>query len=533
MANHRYWRLQINAAASGSIVGVRSLELRATVGGANMSATGNGTPSASTSNGSYPPSQAFDASGSTDWISTAGMPQWLQWDFGAGNERDVAQVVIVNPYANGYGLLHGNIQYSDDGTIFTIWGFIGSPNTAAGVTNTYLQVPPGSGAVNVVTQQYTAQGRFGGSGAALLPQQSVVARSGGAGISVTPALFARGASGANGVATLAALTASGSWHNSSNERSASITLGNISVGGYSGANAKASIALSVSASGTATNSAALDSRIPGLYVTAIGTAASIANAELRTSTYKAIGYVGSVLAVSISGKFASSATATVGGIGVAVAELPLFVVTGKGARQSSGAVIGSIPALHSSAGAVGYLILPGFTLTAIGSALVSVSYEAYALNLKHSDPESQDELTRYTNYPFDRIVRYKNSYFGMNNTGLYLLEGTTDFATPTPTEVPWSYKTALMDMKSVQLKNVSMAYFGGRMGPAATVSVYVGEASVAPYNYTTPRDATAQNYRQPLGKGLKSRYYAFGASGTGELTLDTLSLDVAVLARKV
>lgn len=183
-----------------------------------------------------------------------------------------------------------------------------------------------------------------------------------------------------------------------------------------------------------------------------------------------------------------------------------------------------------------WLIAPGATLTAIGTAVVAVSYEAYALNLKHNPTpgvEPVDELTRYTNYPFDRIVRYKNSYFGMNNTGLYLLEGTTDFATPTPTEVPWSYKTALMDMKSVQLKNVSMAYFGGRMGPAATVSVYVGEASTSSYAYTTPRDATAQNYRQPLGKGLKSRYYAFGASGTGELTLDTLSLDVAVLARKV
>ena len=307
--------------------------------------------------------------------------------------------------------------------------------------------------------------------------------------------------------------------------------------GYSGARAELtapSASLAVAATFVGWGSAQLAPSVPTLAAT--GKVSAVASAALTAPAGRAAGYFGSIISVSVSGSPAVAATGTTGALGRVALTAPLFDLAVRATAQNHGSAILAAPTGRLATTGAAWLVAPGATLTAIGTAVVAVSYEAYALNLKHNPTpgvEPVDELTRYTNYPFDRIVRYKNSYFGMNSTGLYLLEGTTDFATPTPTEVPWSYKTALMDMKSVQLKNVSMAYFGGRMGPAATVSVYVGEASVAPYNYTTPRDATAQNYRQPLGKGLKSRYYAFGASGTGELTLDTLSLDVAVLARKV
>lgn len=306
---------------------------------------------------------------------------------------------------------------------------------------------------------------------------------------------------------------------------------------FGGATAKSTAPLQnlvITGTFTVAGTAALASPTPILSAT--GKVSAVASAALTAPAGRAAGYFGSIISVSVSGSPAVAATGTTGALGRAEITAPLFDLSIRATAQNHGSAVLAAPTGRLATTGAAWLVAPGATLTAIGTAVVAVSYEAYALNLKHNPTpgvEPVDELTRYTNYPFDRIVRYKNSYFGMNSTGLYLLEGTTDFATPTPTEVPWSYKTALMDMKSVQLKNVSMAYFGGRMGPAATVSVYVGEASVAPYNYTTPRDATAQNYRQPLGKGLKSRYYAFGASGTGELTLDTLSLDVAVLARKV
>ena len=229
-------------------------------------------------------------------------------------------------------------------------------------------------------------------------------------------------------------------------------------------------------------------------------------------------------------------TGTVGGVASVSAKLPLFDVTASGTQQRHAKAELVLPSLTATNSGAIWALLPSVQLTAIGTAVVAVTYEAYALNLKHNPAPGQepvDEMTRYTNYPFDRIVRYKNSYFGMNSTGLYLLEGTTDFAEPTPALVQWDWRTALTDFKSPQLKKLEVVYFGGRMPAAATVTVAVGESGTESYNYTTPRGPTAQNYRQPLGKGMKARYYAVGASGAGDLALDTLTFNVTPLARKV
>ena len=62
------------------------------------------------------------------------------------------------------------------------------------------------------------------------------------------------------------------------------------------------------------------------------------------------------------------------------------------------------------------------------------------------------------------------------------------------------------------------------------VDVFLGGTA---YSHTNPRGDDAQNYRQKFGKGIKDRYYAIGASGTGDLTLDNLEFDIAQLTRRI
>lgn len=301
---------------------------------------------------------------------------------------------------------------------------------------------------------------------------------------------------------------------------------------FGGASARiAAPVATVSMSGTNTAVGVLSEAAPVLTLVATGTVSGSGSSIDVLPMPTMIGYSGAVLSVTTASS-TLQATGTGGGTAGAVITLPMFDIVAAGTAQNVGRANLILPKLGMVNGGALWALAPTATLTAVGTAVVAVTYEAYALNLKHMQ-DGPDELTRYTNYPFDRIVRYKNSYFGMNSTGLYLLEGTTDFAEPTPTPITWSYKTAMTDFGSVQLKNISMAYFGGRMAPAATVTVYAGEKTPVAYAYTTPRDQTAQNYRQPLGKGLKARYYAIGAQGSGELSLDNLSINVAELARKV
>jgi hypothetical protein len=165
-------------------------------------------------------------------------------------------------------------------------------------------------------------------------------------------------------------------------------------------------------------------------------------------------------------------------------------------------------------------------------SVVTVTYEAYAVNLKHNPKkgvEPVDEVTRYTDYPFNQIVRYKNQYYGVSDTGLYLLGGATDAGSP----INWAWKTALEDNDALEKKTVRSVYFSGRVGQDAEITIYAGESGQNAYTYNTPRDANPQNYRQVVGRGVKGRYYAIGATGDVTFELDGLDPEVDKLARRI
>ncbi len=152
MAAHRYWRLVCKRSQSRDNVGIGELQMRTSIGGTNV-ATG-GTPSASSFQGTYTAAKAFDGltvdTGTGNaWASNGGYSggtptattlQWLQYDFGSGNSKDIQEIVLFCP---GTGGLHpGNmvvafdLQWSDDGAAWTtqrsIWiDFVADPWTAS------------------------------------------------------------------------------------------------------------------------------------------------------------------------------------------------------------------------------------------------------------------------------------------------------------------------------------------------------------------------------------------------------------------
>lgn len=331
--------------------------------------------------------------------------------------------------------------------------------------------------------------------------------------------------------TIPSLTMYSVGHNSYGENAAFLSTPSISLSGRTGANAQLdtpTIALSMTGTFYGWGQGALVS--PSIELTSGGTVSAVASASIFLPATTLSGSFGVVSSITLQDGFSIAATGKSGAVGAASITLPLFELVSVATGQNHGAASLILPALRMETGASAALELPAFRLEAMGTATVSVSYVAYATNLNHKprNGEVVDEVTQYTNYPFDRIVRYKNKYYGMNSTGLYLLEGATDDSTP----IPWSFKTHLTDFDSAQLKNVNVIHFGGRLGPSATVSIYMGETGGTSYSYSTPRDSTAQNYRQPLGLGLRSRYYAMGASGTSEMALDSIKFNVLPLARK-
>ena len=532
----RYWRFNVTATDTVAYnVNTNTLQMRALPGAANLSIAGNGTATASTENSApFVASKAFDGDITTRWLSNGAATQWLKWDFGTPTEiTEITLIQGLDAYCNpGERPKSGSIETSNDDASWTTWSSFASIDTSTGATVVFVTTIPGNASLAVTLPTLTGKIYGGATIAATLP--TIAGKIyGGANLNVTlPKLAFTGFTAAQLNATLPALEFYGATHNSTGENALTATLPDIGLTIYGGANLSATLPkLSSSLAATGTNWGSINATLPALTGSLMGKVSGMISAAVTLPALDMVGYFGSVISATI-GELTFASSVTVGSVGSIRVTLPMVEVSATVTTQSWGSINAVIPAITSGNKGAIWALLPGLELTIIGTATVAVTYEAYALNLNHKeDPRKEpvDELTRYTNYPFDRIVRYKNSYFGMNSTGLYLLEGTTDDGTA----IPWDFKTAMTDFGTPQNKTIEVAYFGGRMPASATVSLHVGEKGTEVYNYTTPRGTFVQNYRQAFGRGVKSRYYALEAAGSGNLTLDSITLNIATLARKV
>lgn len=542
MAAKKYWRVLVNS-SSHTYAKIYRVYLRGTLDGANLAThptTGTGS-SSSTNNGS---STWAWVDNDSAWYSLigAGLPQWTRFEFPSATE--VVQVDLVRGTYDSE-VMSGVIQSSDDALTwadeisFTTSGTPGTTDKFYFGPEEHItceiELPcistfgTGEAAVNLPSLSLSAS--CGGKATATLPKVTVSGTRRGQEVTLPPlpSLLAVVYGPANSAQTLPALSTSASGHDASGERDAQITLPALNVSAALGGYAHATVPkLVVAATGTVPLILSAAPSLPSLSVTAIGRVSATAHAEPLLPALTANVHSGAVCSVTIGGLTLSASGAT-GRAGAVQATLPLFVALADATAGKTASADITLPSLSMATGVRTPISLPSLNLVAIGTATVAVTYEAYALNLKHTSDKTNDELTRYTNFPFDRIVRYKDSYYGMNATGLYLLEGTTDDGDP----IPWEVETHITDFGNPKIKTVERAYFGGRLGPDATVTLSVGEQADNSYSYTTPRGQTVQNYRQVFGKGAKARYFSLGVSGEDEIELDSLELAVTELARRI
>lgn len=345
-----------------------------------------------------------------------------------------------------------------------------------------------------------------------------------------PAAGARAYGGASAAILGPAPTFVSYGHDATGENAFAGTVAAPTLSARGGANAAAKAPAPVlAAAGSGAGWAHAVLLAPLATVSATGSVSSTASAAIVAPAAAVIGYSGAACAIALDGVPGIQATGVSGSTGGAVLVLPLFDLAASGSAQSYGSADLLAPAPRMGATAQAWLVAPGAKLTAVGSAAVAITHEAYAVNLRSELEGGGNEVTRYTNYPFERIVRWRGSYYGMAADGLYLLEGTTDDGQP----IEWVLRTGTTDFGKPEKKNTASAYVGGRLGPATTFTVLTGEKLESSYDYTTPRGATAQNYRQKFGRGLDARYYAFQLAGSGELELDDITFEVIPRTRRI
>ena len=124
MAAHRSWRALVSRGNS-SIVAIGELTLRTVAGGA-QAATGGTAYASSVWGAGFEAAKAFDGvvgaggGGTNCWESAAsfqGGDEWVAYDFGAGNEKDIVEVIVAT-FVESTSYIPARIlmQWSDNGT---------------------------------------------------------------------------------------------------------------------------------------------------------------------------------------------------------------------------------------------------------------------------------------------------------------------------------------------------------------------------------------------------------------------------------
>lgn len=172
LSAHRYWRINISANSGGGFTSIAEVEMRTSIGGADV--TGSGTASASASQGGAEvPSAAFDNNGSTQW-AMAGSSGWLKYDFGSGQDKDIRQMLIRSGNNTGHEPTTFNLEWSDDDSVWTIGLVCTMSQTDWVGTNTdkFFTIPRVSYRCNITTT--------GSAGSAAIATLALAQTSGGA-----------------------------------------------------------------------------------------------------------------------------------------------------------------------------------------------------------------------------------------------------------------------------------------------------------------------------------------------------------------
>lgn len=286
------------------------------------------------------------------------------------------------------------------------------------------------------------------------------------------------------------------------------------------------------ATGTVENYGRAELELPGFDLVASGRVANMASAQLRLFPRPyARGTGGAVARVQAPAGFVV-ASGTVMNVGSMVLTMPAGLVSGSGTAGNVGRAELLMP--FPRLARVGRIVLAPrlrFVVRATGHTDVETEYVAWHVNLEGDSKDSGREVTRFIDWPFNQVVRFGNTYYGLADDGVYAIGGDDDNGNP----IAWDWHTAMSDLGETARKTVHALILGGRLGPTAQVHIAAGEdvSDAAVYSYNNPRDAVAQNYRQKFGRGVKGRYVAVGASDPdgGALHIESLAPEVQKLER--
>lgn len=273
-------------------------------------------------------------------------------------------------------------------------------------------------------------------------------------------------------------------------------------------------------------------RLSGYSLTATGTARIMGRGTFAyTGDYSVSARGGGIARGELSGYSVQGS-----GIGGAVGRMARtgprpYSLTAAATIHNFGSVIATLPTLQPGNSGIAIMTGPRYLVRGTGYEVLSVEYEAYSITLTRTDQGEQTAVSHYTNFPFDRIVRFGNKHYGVAPDGLYELTGDTWDGEP----ITSVFQTSMHDLGAPQLKRASAMYMTGRVGADFDVTVLTDETSEDGYQYRPRKTPVAITQRVLLGKGIRGHYFAYRFENTegDDFSLDYIAPELAVTGRNL
>lgn len=140
------------------------------------------------------------------------------------------------------------------------------------------------------------------------------------------------------------------------------------------------------------------------------------------------------------------------------------------------------------------------------------------------------DTTTYNNFFFTSMAEVDGKVYTTDGATIYMLGGDTDAGTIIPAEI----ELPISDFNDSHLKNVNRVYLGmwadGKMALKT-----ITEGNVERWYELEARRDGIHEYRVPLPKGVKSRYWSFQIGNVmgGDFSLESVTILPVVLSRRV
>jgi hypothetical protein len=140
-------------------------------------------------------------------------------------------------------------------------------------------------------------------------------------------------------------------------------------------------------------------------------------------------------------------------------------------------------------------------------------------------------LVKYRNFNFNSYANLEGVYYGLNDDGIYELDGDDDAGTAIDATVTLGKK----DFGSKQLKSIPMVYIGARDNGDMILKVVTDSGSARYYKMGAQTSGDLKTTMIKVGKGLRSRYWQFELTNVNgsDLTLDTIAFMAVGLTRRI